>query len=92
MVHHVRCDLCGKEAEFSEVGFDQMKSIGFDAGYGSIFGDGNRVDIDLCETCVRETLGTWLQIETPADSPYAKMLPAFKSAAGGAEIPRSDDK
>ena len=92
VVHQIRCDRCGKEVESGEVGFEQMISIGFNAGYSSIFGDGNRVDIDLCEICVRDTLGTWLQIKTPADTPYAKMLPAFNPAAGGQEVPQSDDK
>ena len=88
----LQCDRCGKESVRGEVGFEQMTSIGFDAGYGSIFGDGNRVDIDLCEICVRDTLGTWLQIKTPADTPYAKMLPAFKPAAGGEEFSQGHDK
>ena len=92
VVHQIRCDRCGKEAERGEVSFDQMTSIGFEAGYGSIFGDGNRVEVDLCETCLCDTLGTWLQIKTPADTPYAKMLPVFKSAAGSGEIPRGDEK
>lgn len=92
VVHQIRCDRCGKEFESGEVGFEQMLSIGFNAGYGSIFGDGNRVDIDLCEICVRDTLGTWLQIKTPADTPSAKILPAFKSAADSGETPKGDDK
>jgi hypothetical protein len=36
VVHQIRCDRCGKEAERGEVGFQEMTSIGFDAGYGSI--------------------------------------------------------
>lgn len=91
VVHQIRCDRCGKEAEFSKFGLDQMTSIGFDAGYGSIFGDGNRVDIDLCETCVRDTLGTWLQVKTPADTPYANKLLAFKPETHSGEFPRGDD-
>ncbi|WP_041389015.1 hypothetical protein [Polaromonas sp. JS666] len=43
VVHQIRCDRCGKEVQRSELGFEQMTSIGFDAGYNSIFGDGNRV-------------------------------------------------
>ena len=92
VVHQIRCDRCGKEADCGEVGFEQMTSIGFDAGYGSIFGDGKRVEIDLCETCVRDTLGAWLQVKTPADTHYANMLPAFKSTHHGGALPRDDDK
>lgn len=65
VVHQIRCDRCGKEVHRSEPGFELMTSIGFDAGYDSIFGDGNRVEIDLCETCLRATLGTWLRVRAP---------------------------
>jgi len=62
VVHQIRCDRCDKEALRGEPGFAEMTSIGFDAGYDSIFGDGNRVEIDLCETCLHATLGTWLRV------------------------------
>jgi hypothetical protein len=42
-----------------------MLSIGFYAGRGSMFGNESRVEIDLCEICLRERLGTWLQVRTP---------------------------
>jgi len=87
MVHQIRGDRCGKEAERGEVGFVEMTSIGFDAGYDSIFGDGNRVEVDLCELCLRDTLGAWLRVRTPADTPLAKMLAEFKSELHGGEFP-----
>lgn len=31
----IKCDRCGKEAARDETAFDEMTSIGFDAGYGS---------------------------------------------------------
>lgn len=49
VVDQVRCDRCDKEVHRTESGFEQMTSIGFDAGYGLIFGDGNRMEIDLYE-------------------------------------------
>ena len=87
VVHQIRCDRCGKETQCGEVGSKQMTSIGLDAGYGSIFGDGNRVEIDLCQTCVQDTLGAWLRVKTTGGTPYAKMHPAFKYKTGGGEIP-----
>lgn len=87
VVHQIRCDRCGKEAERGDVGFQQMTSIGFDAGYGSIFGDGNRVELDVCEPCLRDTLGAWLRVKSPADTPLAKMLAAFKPKEHGGEFP-----
>lgn len=79
VVQLIRCDRCGKEAERGEVDFGEMTLIGFDAGYNSIFGDGNRVEADLCESCLRDTLGAWLRVKTPADTPLASMLAAFKA-------------
>lgn len=87
VVHQIRCDRCGKEAQRGEPGFVEMTSIGFDAGYGSIFGDGNRVDIDLCESCLRETLGTWLRVKSPSDTPLATMLAKFRPEEHGGEFP-----
>lgn len=92
VVHQLRCDRCRKEAVRGEVGFEQMTSISLEAGYGSIFGDGNQVEVDLCETCLRDTLSTWLRVKAPGDTPYAKMLPAFKPDMHGGEFPRGDDK
>jgi hypothetical protein len=63
-----------------------MTSIGFDAGYGSIFGNGNRVELN-CEPCLRDTLGAWLRMKTPADTPLATMLAAFKPELHGGDFP-----
>lgn len=65
VVDQIRCDRCDKEVHRTGSDFEQMTSIGFDAGYGSIFGDGNRVEIDLCEPCLRATLGIWLRVWSP---------------------------
>lgn len=65
VVDQIGCDRCGKEVHRTEPGFAQMSSIGFNAGRDSIFGYESRVEIDLCETCLRETLGAWLRVRTP---------------------------
>lgn len=87
IVHQIRCDRCGKEVERGEIGFTQIRSLGFDAGYDSVFGDGNRVELDLCEPCFRDTLGAWLRVTTPADTPLANKLAAFKPEVHGGEFP-----
>jgi len=61
-VHQIVCDRCGRETVRGETEFYEMTSIGFGAGYGSIFGDGNHVEVDLCQHCLRETLGPWLRV------------------------------
>ncbi len=62
VVNQIVCDRCGKKTTRPESEFHEMTSIGFKAGYGSIFGDGNHVEIDLCQHCLRETLGAWLRV------------------------------
>jgi len=62
-VSQLRCDRCGAEAQHNvDDGFNNFVQIGFDASWGSQLGDGNRVDVDLCHGCLKETLGPWLRI------------------------------
>ena len=62
-VFQLRCDRCGAEAQHNvDNGFNNFLSVGFDASRGSSMGDGNRVDLDLCHGCLKETLGPWLRV------------------------------
>ncbi|WP_431099006.1 hypothetical protein [Polaromonas aquatica] len=88
VVDQIRCDRCGNEVHSKESGFEQMTSIGFDAGYGSIFGDGNRVEIDLCEPCLRATLGTWLRVRSPWS---IDQMPQGEISAGAERPPPTID-
>lgn len=31
-------------------------------GFGSVFGDGNRVELELCQSCVQAVLGEYLTV------------------------------
>ena len=64
-----------------------MTSIGFVAGYASIFGDENRVELDLCESCLHDTLGMWLRIKAHQAVPLEAMLETFKPEMHVAEFP-----
>lgn len=63
----VRCDKCmrswciddGDEAIFEMQEFLHWEN---DCGYGSIFGDGSGIEIDLCQECVQDVLGPYLFI------------------------------
>lgn len=46
-VKQLRCDRCSREAEDGETEFYEFTSIKYKAGYGSILGDENLVEIDL---------------------------------------------
>jgi len=58
------CDRCGRQAERDDLDcdFHEFTSIQYKAGYGSVFGDGNDIELDLCQHCVKDTLGTWVRI------------------------------
>lgn len=91
VVYEIECDRCGKEVQRENSDFQLMTSIGFQAGYASTFPDGSRVEIDLCEPCLRDTLGTWLRVRTPEDTPLARMLDKFKPEVHGGELPTIAD-
>lgn len=66
-VKQLRCDRCKRLAQDDESEFFEFTSIDYVAGYGSILGDSNQVEVDLCQHCLKETLGPWLRITDPQD-------------------------
>lgn len=75
------CDKCGREAEVDALDceFHEFTSLEYKAGYGSVFGDGNKVAVDLCQRCTQELLGKWLRITDP--------LADFDKSKFGGEFP-----
>lgn len=61
----IRCDRCGRLSELGDAEFQETVCIDLKAGYGSIFGDGNDVQVDLCQHCLKVTLGRWLRVSEP---------------------------
>lgn len=57
------CDRCGREADAHEGEAEELVSIDRVGGYCSIFGDGNRISVDICQHCLKDILGEWLRIE-----------------------------
>lgn len=64
----VICDVCGKSHHIGnnnindELEFYEFINIHHDCGYGSIFGDGNQINIDICQYCVKKLLGKHLHV------------------------------
>ena len=54
------CDACKKELETP---FDWQESLNWSnrGGYGSVFGDGTDMTLDLCQDCIKEHLGKFIQ-------------------------------
>lgn len=59
------CDKCGREADFENDGFEAQEFISIEkkAGFASVFGDGNELNIDLCQHCFKDLLGLWVKIK-----------------------------
>lgn len=64
----VICDRCGKRMSDDEPfeGYTNRTQIRFRAGYASLFGDGNKVEGDLCDKCLHDLLGPYLRVVEPA--------------------------
>lgn len=70
----VTCDRCGtRMVEDDPIGgYSNRTQIRFRAGYASVFGDGNKVEGDLCDRCLFELLGPYLRIVEPDPSETRK--------------------
>lgn len=66
----VVCDRCGTRLSDDEpyAGYTNRTQIRFRAGYASLFGDGNKVEGDLCDRCLFELLGRYLRIVEPSEA------------------------
>lgn len=63
------CDRCGTTAKADELSRQEFVSIDFVGGYDPVFGDGALVKLDLCQHCLRDTLGRWLRVDKGAGAP-----------------------
>lgn len=68
--YDVTCDRCGREMVPNELDCEHQErlAVRFRAGYCSEFGDGNLVEGDFCQHCVKDVLGPWLRITV--DDPF----------------------
>lgn len=60
----VSCDCCGRvyTKDQDELEIEEFQFIRFIGGYGSIFGDGNSCEVDICQHCVDTMLGKFIRI------------------------------
>lgn len=76
------CDRCGRVMEqgSQDCEWQERLIISFKGGYGSIFGDGNFVEGDFCQTCSKVLLGDWLRItqDDPFDPKYKPIGEAYR--------------
>ncbi len=55
----VTCDVCKKKFDVKEETFEiqEFKFIRIHGGYGSVWGDGDVYEIDICQHCMKEKFG-----------------------------------
>jgi len=59
------CDRCGRIVPVSDaMEWQESLQLRFTGGYGSVFGDGTKVAVDLCQHCVKELLGAYCRVES----------------------------
>ena len=76
------CDRCGcsMSEEDDVMEWQERFIVSFRAGYGSIFGDGNVVEGEFCQTCMQTLIGQWLRVteDDPFDARYRPLSQAEK--------------
>ncbi|HTD06810.1 hypothetical protein [Undibacterium sp.] len=56
-VSAITCDCCQTNFSKNDLAWYEIQSIEFTAGYGSIFGDGKTISIDLCQDFLIRKMG-----------------------------------
>lgn len=61
----ITCDICKKTFDASPYGKDifevqEFIHIRAAGGYGSVFGDGEKISCDICQHCLKEKLGEYI--------------------------------
>jgi len=58
----LKCDKCGKNIDNDDwIGMQESYSIRASGGYGSVFGDGYEIKVDLCQECLFDLIGDYCQ-------------------------------
>lgn len=56
IVDFIQCDFCDRIKHPASLEYHEFISIRHDCGYTSIFGDGNRIELDMCQHCLSKLL------------------------------------
>lgn len=69
----VVCNICHREFD-DETEIHEMHHVRFTGGYASVFGDGTVVTCDICQYCMKEKLGEYLQAGENVYDKYAEFI------------------
>ena len=56
------CDCCASHVDAEDLSHQEAHHIAFTGGYTSVFGDGARVECDLCQDCLKKLIGDFCRI------------------------------
>jgi len=61
----ITCDVCEKKYIYDEddMEIQEFQIIRSTGGYGSVFGDGAEVKLDICQHCLDEKLGIYMVVK-----------------------------
>ncbi len=62
IISKLTCDHCGEQAIQDDYEFHEFISVNHQCGYGSKHGDGNLLNIDLCQQCFADMCGDSLTV------------------------------
>ena len=84
----ITCDRCGQTWQADTIHAAEFTSIDFTGGYGSIFGDGSQVKLDLCQRCLKTALGLWLRVsdQDRREQDLPRDFDAFDSGKHGGKV------
>ena len=61
----VQCDCCKKEYSKDDYEYHEIFRLDFVAGYASAFGDGKRIQCELCSTCLHTLVSPYCRSSEP---------------------------
>lgn len=72
-VDTLQCDVCARKVSLDQdtgniMEAQEFTSIEFTGGYASVFGDMNRIQLDICQHCLKERLGQFVRVTNYEDS------------------------
>lgn len=56
------CDRCSTHVEVEDLDYQEGHHVDFVGGFTSVFGDGAKVQCDLCQDCLRELIKDFVQV------------------------------
>lgn len=60
----ITCDICEKEFINNETNTYEIQEFTYirkNCGYGSIFGDEEEIELDVCQNCLKDILGKYIR-------------------------------